>query len=74
MVPLRPLIERFPLFGPKSPAKLNARRVGLNSILVGLWLKHHSLDDRRIWLYDTLAGMTEPELGDVRSRDGKTFD
>lgn len=44
------------------------------SILVGLWLQQHSIVDRKIWLYDTFAGMTEPEVGDVRSRDGKTFD
>ena len=44
------------------------------SILTALWLKHHAINDRTVWLFDTFAGMTEPDAGDVRSRDGKTFE
>lgn len=43
------------------------------SILIGLWLKEHNVFDRRIYMYDTFDGMTEPTEVDLRTRDKKSF-
>lgn len=43
---------------------------GGSAMTMALTLKHFSITDRRIWLYDTFAGMVKPEEIDKRQRDG----
>lgn len=43
------------------------------SIMIGLWLKENNVLDRKIYMYDTFDGMTEPTEVDVRTRDKKPF-
>ncbi len=43
------------------------------SILIAFLLRHHGVNDRNLWLFDTFSGMTEPEKVDTRTRDGKSF-
>ncbi len=43
---------------------------GGSAMTIALTLKHLGVTDRKIWLYDTYAGMTRPEEVDKRQRDG----
>ncbi|WP_417517172.1 TylF/MycF/NovP-related O-methyltransferase [Minwuia sp.] len=43
---------------------------GGSAMTMALTLKLFGVTDRRIWLYDTFAGMVKPEEIDVRQRDG----
>jgi len=43
---------------------------GGSAMVMALTLQQLGADGRRIWLYDTFAGMTEPEPIDRRARDG----
>lgn len=43
------------------------------SILTGLWLQHHGIRNRKVWLYDTFSGMVASGADDVRTRDGKGY-
>lgn len=43
---------------------------GGSAMTMALTLKHFGVTDRKIWLYDTFAGMVKPEAVDVRQRDG----
>lgn len=44
---------------------------GGSAMLIALTLKQLSVTDRRLWLYDTFEGMSEPTAKDICAQDGQ---